>query len=432
MTALFLAILNMSVSASVVALFVMLIRVPLKRTPKIYLYVLWGAVLFRLLCPISFNSNFSLMPESANVIPQDMIFYDSPESQSVLFTNYIVKYETETGISNTIPPNMPLSYLPSVQTFLRIAKYVWLGGVTVLLLYAAVGYIRLKKRVFFATRVRENIYETDQIKTPFVLGFICPKIYLPVTIDSSKHGYIIEHEQSHIRRRDYLIKSVIYFTHALHWFNPIIWISYFLMSKDIEMSCDEAVLQKADTDIREEYSNSLLQFSSKKTGLLYPLAFGENNVKSRIKNVLYFKKPAAWVIMVSLLVVIPFTVGFSLNTDSSANGQKIIDSVDSKEVISIGVLAASSYQALLVEDSGNIGVVIDLIKSLAIQKMYFPINNTSGQLVQYELYCESDKVIVIGIYKSHIVINGQWYIANVEICNQLSVLGVRLVDDKMK
>lgn len=310
MTALFITILNMSISAGVVALAVILVRIPMKKAPKIFSYVLWAVVLFRSICPFSFNNSFSLMPISAEVVPQNIIYSHNPAIQSGIS---MVDNSVNTAINNALPPANPVSGIHPIHTTLGMAVFIWLLGFAALLLYAATGYTRLKRRVCYATLIRENIYETDKINTPFVLGFIRPQIYLPMSLKNEQLDYILKHEQVHIRRRDYLIKPFAFLSLAIHWFNPIIWVSYYLMSKDMEMSCDEAVLQKADGDIRGSYSSSLLNLSAKKVNLISPLAFGESNTKSRVKNALKFKKPAIWVIFVSILIVFALFIGFASN-----------------------------------------------------------------------------------------------------------------------
>ena len=319
MTVLFITILNMSITASVVALAVMLVRLPLKKAPKIFSYALWAVVLFRLVVPFSIESIFSLMPASVNAIPQDIVVSQNPSIQTgiqffdmLIIVDYgnIANYENIAASGNTVNP---------ISTALNIAGYVWFVGFTALLLYAAIGYATLKRRVRYATLVRDNIFETDKIQTPFVLGFIRPKIYFPLTIDPRQQDYILKHEQTHIKRCDYLIKPIAFAVLALHWFNPLIWISYILMSKDMEMSCDEAVLRKSDDDIRGVYSSSLLNLAVKRTALLNPIAFGESNVNERVLNVLSFKKPKVWVTVVSAAVVLLFLVGFASNRVVSAN-----------------------------------------------------------------------------------------------------------------
>lgn len=323
---LFITILNMSITASIVALAVILIRLPLRKAPKIFSYLLWGVVLFRLVCPFSIESAFSLMPAPANLISQDIVHLQNPATQSGV--RLIDRY-TFAAINDTYPPLIPESNaitnagneLPispknsptPIYTFFKTAGYVWLIGFLALLSYAAIGYIRLKRRVYYATLVRANIFETDAIKTPFVLGFIRPKIYIPLGIGQLEHNYVLQHEETHIRRYDYLIKPLAFIIFALHWFNPLIWVAYLLLTKDLEMSCDEAVLRKADADIRSAYSSSLLNLSLKKGALLAPLAFGESAVKDRVKNVLNFQKPSRVSIVVMIILVTLFSTGFTVN-----------------------------------------------------------------------------------------------------------------------
>jgi len=310
MTTVFITILNMSIAASIVALAVMLVRIPLRRAPKIFSYALWGVVLFRLVVPFSFESMFGFMSASTNVIPQNIVFGQTPMIETgVQFFDAPIN----AAIHNAMPATTVGDSINPIQVFFGIAGYVWLIGVIALLLYAVIGYIGLKRRVRFSTLVRENIYETDQIKTPFVLGLIRPKIYIPAGMELLQQDYILKHEQTHIKRFDYLVKPFAFLVCALHWFNPVVWASYFLMAKDMEMSCDEAVLRQSDEDIRGAYSSALLNLSMKRSGLLTPLAFGESNVKSRVGNVLNFKKPAIWIIIVSLLVVVAFSIGFASN-----------------------------------------------------------------------------------------------------------------------
>jgi len=310
MTAVFITVLNMSITASVVALAVMLARIPLRKAPRIFSYALWGVVLFRLMFPFSIESIFSLMPTSANAVLRNIVVAEAPAINTGM---PFIDIPINTAINNFLPPVAVENSVNPIYVILHIAGYIWLIGFIALLIYAAVGYVRLKRRVYFATLVRDNIFETDKIKSPFVLGFIRPKIYFPVGIDPKQYDYIVKHEQTHIKRRDYLIKPFGYVFVAMHWFNPIIWLSYFFMSKDMEMSCDEAVLRKTSEDIRGEYGATLLNLATNKVSLLNPIAFsfGENNIKERVVNVLSFKKPAKWVMIVSLLVVSIFFVGFT-------------------------------------------------------------------------------------------------------------------------
>jgi len=306
MTAIFITVLNMSITASIVALAVILVRIPLKKAPKIFSYALWAVVILRLIFPFSIESIFSLMPTSANIIPQDIVFAQNSGIQLAYTPTNMTVYNPTPNVWQGNEANLVVSVI-------EIASYVWLIGFVALLVYAVIGYVSLKRCVRFATLVRDNIFESDRIKMPFVFGFIRPKIYFPTMIDPAKHDYILKHEQVHIKRCDYLIKPFAYIAFALHWFNPLMWAAYFLMSRDMEMSCDEAVLKKTSKDIRRNYSTSLLSLSTRRGNLLNPIAFsiGEGNVRDRIANVLKFKKSASWVTALSVIVVGIFLVGFS-------------------------------------------------------------------------------------------------------------------------
>jgi beta-lactamase regulating signal transducer with metallopeptidase domain len=343
MTSVFITILNMSIAASAVALAVMLVRIPLRKSPKVFSYALWGVVLFRLVFPFSIDAAFSLMPTASNAIPLDIIYSQTPAIQTgILLVDAPINSAINTVVASAnlvaIDPDRNAGvnqgdYAPAntatggnpIQMALRIAGYIWLAGATIMLIYAVVGYIRLKRRVYYATLIRDNVYESDSIKTPFVLGFLSPKIYMPLGIEQQQYDYILKHEQTHIKRLDYLTKPLAFVVLSLHWFNPVIWVAYILMSKDMEMSCDEAVLKKTDADIRKDYSSSLLDRSIRKADLITPLAFGESNVKSRIKNVLVFKKPSTWLTIVSFMIVIVFLFTFASNRSS---GYLIPDSGD--------------------------------------------------------------------------------------------------------
>ena len=317
MSRLFLIVLNMSITGSFVALAVMIARLLLKRTPKIFSYALWALVLFRLICPFSFESAVSLIPTNKEPIPQEIVYMQNPA------INTGIKL-----IDNTVNNSIEESFLivnqatnvNTVGNTIEIYAIIWLFGITVLLCYGFITYFRLKQRLSIATLVRDNIYETDLIKTAFVIGFIKPKIIIPINMSENEFDYIIKHEETHIKRFDYIIKPVAFLALIIHWFNPIIWVSYYLMAKDMEMSCDESVVKNNKEDIRVNYSSSLLALSANQGGLLSPLAFGEGNVKSRIKNVLNYKKPSFWIMILAVIIIVFVLISFG--TDPQKIGEQ--------------------------------------------------------------------------------------------------------------
>jgi len=294
----FMTLLEMSLSASVVALAVMLLRIPFKKAPKIFSYALWSVVLFRLIFPFGVESRFSLMPTFTNTV--------SFELASTTMPINVASYSSVGQVTN------------SSFTLVQIMSLIWFLGFLTILIYGVMGYVKLKKQVYFATRVRDNIFETDTITTPFIFGFVRPKIYFPTHIDPAQHEHILLHEERHLKRLDHLIKPFAYVVLALYWFNPLIWLSYFLMVKDMEMSCDEAVLKNTSADLRKIYATSLLNLSTVGNGFLNPIAFGENNVKDRVANVLDFKETKKWVVLMATLFMSIFIIGFASNRPTLA------------------------------------------------------------------------------------------------------------------
>ena len=315
---LFISILNMSFSAAIAALVIIVARFLLKKSPKILSYALWGVVLFHLVCPFTFESVIGLLPPGSEPIPQDIVYTQTPKIQSGVT---IIDNPVNAALTTVLPAAAPTNNESPIANILGVASTIWLCGVIALLMYALISYFRLRRNVFDATLLEDNIYETDRISTAFVLGFISPKIYVPLNIDVTQLSLIQQHENAHIRRRDYLVKPIAFVALALHWFNPIVWISFFLMTKDMEMACDESVLKRSGSDIRQHYSTALLQLASKRSGIVSPLAFGENDVKPRVKNILNFRKPSGWIVVLSIVLVVALSIGLLVKQPATAVDQ---------------------------------------------------------------------------------------------------------------
>ena len=326
----FLSILNMSLTASFVIVVVCLARVFLRRAPKFISYALWAVVLFHLICPFKFESAFSLIPFNAQAIPTDITTQAVPRINSGIAI-------VDNAASGALPvPDSALGTSASpLQIWTAIGAYVWLIGAVLLLIYAVIAYVRLKRRVSMAVRVEGNIYETDRIDSPFVLGFIRPRIYIPTGMGTTPYTHIIEHERTHIKRRDYLVSILAFTALALHWFNPLVWVAYTLMLHDMESSCDEAVLRHSDIDIRRDYSSALLSFSIGKQRLPLPPAFGEQNVKGRIKNVLKIKKTSSVTIITAAILAIAVFVGCAVNKVDAKYISYVYDNSDRNVKFSI-------------------------------------------------------------------------------------------------
>ncbi|MDD2420949.1 MAG: M56 family metallopeptidase [Heliobacteriaceae bacterium] len=310
---LFISVLNMSITAAAIIIAILLVRLPLKKAPKAIAYGLWFVVLFRLLCPVSFTSAislFGLFGSGSSVmepIPANIGTMMQPQVDIVI--------PAATKAFNTVlPAATPAASVNPVQSIMFILALVWALGVISLLIYSVVSYLLLKHRISTATLIRDNIYQTDRICSPFVCGFIKPKIYLPLTLEDREQEYIIRHEQIHIRKRDYLLKPLWFFAVCLHWFNPLVWVAFFLMSKDMEMSCDEAVIREMGENIKKDYSASLLALSVSRQSLAgSPLAFGETGTLARVKNVMKYKRPGFWVIVVAVAVVVAVSAVLAAN-----------------------------------------------------------------------------------------------------------------------
>lgn len=301
----FIQILNMSLGAAWAALLVMIGRLLLRRAPKVFSYALWGVVLFRLVCPVSFTSVLSLMPKP-RAIPQDIIYAAQPEVESgfVFF---------DQAVNNSLPPATPAASINPVQLWLELGNLVWQAGMALMLLYCLLSYLRFLGRLQGAVRLEGRVWESDRIPTAFVLGLFRPRIYLPLGLGEAERRYILCHEETHIRRLDHIIKPAALMLLVVHWFNPVLWLAYFLMCRDMEMSCDELAMGKLGPELRKDYSACLLSLSVRQSGLAVPLAFGENDVKSRIKNILNYKKPALWVMAAALALAL--LLGFCLASD---------------------------------------------------------------------------------------------------------------------
>jgi beta-lactamase regulating signal transducer with metallopeptidase domain len=290
----------MSITATFVAVVVMIVRLLLKKAPKIFSYVLWSIVLFRLLCPFTIESSISMIPVNTDTISSEIVYSQNPEIQSNI---EIIDNFANDSIENSIPPVNPTDSVNPMGVLVYIASLVWIIGIVILVGYGMVTYFKLKYKLSTATLVDNNIYETDRIQTPFVLGLFKPRIFIPTSLSEYESDYIIKHEEIHVKRYDHLVKLVGFAALAIHWFNPIIWLSFYLMVKDMEMSCDESVMKVSKADIRRNYSETLLSISSRQSGMFIPLAFGESNVKSRIRNILNYKRPRFWIIIMAVLIL---------------------------------------------------------------------------------------------------------------------------------
>jgi len=310
MDKLFLKIINMSITSSYVILFVIVVRFFLKKSPKIFSYGLWAIAFIRLILPFSIESIFSLISINTNTIPDGIAYSQKPQIQSGITL-------IDGAINRVLPVPVAAASVNPMQIWIYLSSLIWIMGLVFLLIYSIYSTIKLSKKLKFATHLKDNIYETDTIKTPFVFGLINPRIYLPHNLSKTEEPYIIKHEQTHIKRFDHIIKFIAFLIVSIHWFNPLAWIAFYLMSEDMELSCDESVINEMGNEIKKDYSSSLLSLSvGKRIVGGSPIAFGENNTKGRIKNILIYKKPKFWVMLISIVMIIVLVVGLLSNPPS--------------------------------------------------------------------------------------------------------------------
>ena len=301
-------LLTMSLTAAIAAGVVMLLRLLLKRVPRWVTCLLWAVVLSRMVCPVGFSLPVSLMPETVSsgayierVLPQQAQA-SAAEAQATAPTPATTTQTPVTRETTAVTPAAQQPTGPDRDTVLTI---LWAAGGIACFAWGAVSYLRLRLRIADAILIEKNVYETDQIDSPFVCGFFRPRIYLPVGLAEPDRRYVLLHEQAHIRRRDYLTKPLAYLALCVHWFNPVLWLSYHLFGRDIETATDQAVIRSFGRTDTAGYAAALLHLGHKPSfPQAVPLAFGEENPKHRIRSVLSYKKPAFWVILVAVVACV--------------------------------------------------------------------------------------------------------------------------------
>ncbi len=401
----FLQILNMSYTASYVIIFVMIARLLLKKAPKLFSYVLWSVVLFRLVCPFSFASIWSLIPEDSTSLPID--------------TNYSKIAQINTGVTAidytnnpALPVQASVAGVNPIQGWITIGEIIWLIGITVLLLYSVVSLLRLRWKLVGAVKLRGNIYLADHINSPFVMGVMRPKIYLPSTLSEQEQRYTILHEQTHIRRLDHMVKILAFAGLAVHWFNPLVWAAFILFGNDMEMSCDESVMKQMDTDIRGDYSALLLGLATgRKVTMGVPLAFCEGDVKGRIKNVMNYKKPAFWVVIVTLITVIIVVTGLLANPHTNKASMQWAKKLSVRDVekIELIVMPSSENEKNRLLDDVEFDDIIALINESRGKYIENPEELAGGSTTYYITLTDGTRHFVSNSGNRYLIIDGDYY-----------------------
>ena len=327
MNELFLKIINMSISASWLVLAVLILRFVLKKAPKWINVLLWGIVAIRLICPFSFESTLSLIP-SAETIPLNIGMDTTPTINSGI-----------SAINNAVNPIISQSNTPMagasvnlLQITIGIYEYIWIFGMIALALYTAISYWRLRRKVDTAVRYKDNIFQSENVSFPFVLGIIKPRIYLPFKMNGQYLEYVVAHEQAHICRKDHWWKPLGFLLLMIHWFNPLMWLAYVLLCRDIELACDEKVIKELGNEQRGDYTQALVACSvNRRMIAACPLTFGEVGVKERVKSVMNYKKPALWVIIIAVIVCVGVAVCFLTNPKQDSYTLRIVVPAGSQE-----------------------------------------------------------------------------------------------------
>lgn len=309
MSALFIDFLNISITASYIIIAVILLRLIFPKIPKKFFCILWAIAGIRLVFPFSIESVFSLIP-STETVPQDIVFSHSPAIHSGIPA---LNSTVNPIISQSFAPNVTASANP-LQIITEIASFIWITGIAAIVIYGIISYIRVKKTVTGAILKSDNIWQSENVVSPFILGVFKPKIYIPFGMDGETADYVIAHEKAHLKRRDHWIKPLGFLIFAVYWFNPLVWAAYILLCKDIEIACDEKVVSQMNAESRKEYATALLECAVNRRRIAAcPLAFGETGLKERIKGVMNYKKPAFWVIILAVIACIVAAVCFLTN-----------------------------------------------------------------------------------------------------------------------
>ncbi|MGL4762189.1 MAG: M56 family metallopeptidase [Sarcina sp.] len=384
MSSLFMNIVDLSITASYAIIFITTARFLLKKAPKKFSYFLWFIVLFKLIIPITFESNLSIMPIT------DIDVYS--------LEDFVSAPTRPIDIDETVVP-LDQASIP----FTQITAVLWFLTTSAILLYSFTSFNKFRKKLINSHNIKENIYTSDIIKTPFVLGILKPKIYIPTPLKPYEEDYIIEHEKTHIKRYDHIVQLVFFIITCIHWFNPLIWISYNLMTKDMEMSCDEGIISKFGKDIKKDYSTSLLALATPEQSTINKLAFGSNDTKNRIKNVLSYKNPKTLIVTLSLIGISLISVSIisskttpldiSLSSDSNP---RIIEPIDNDNPSDSNSLCASyEYYEILPDYSYTRD---DVAKRIAIEsalQRFRKISRGQFNIADahiYGVYQEKDKI----------------------------------------
>lgn len=402
MQAVCMKIFEMSIAASWLILVVILVRIFLVKAPKNFRYILWALVAIRLICPFSVKSDFSLVPDMNGLLSTEMPGVEVPEQnqgQNTIIPGTTPSVpDTDSNVQgpSVLPeetPNAPVTPEENTIKLIEILPWVWAFDAVLMLIYMFVSYVRLWNRVKISIPIGENIYICDQIQSPFILGVIRPNVYIPSHIGKDQMPYILAHEREHLRCMDHIWKPFGFVLLTVHWFNPLVWVAYILMCRDLELACDERVIRNMDSTEKRNYSETLLVCSSPGDYIsACPVAFGEIGIKERIKRIFSYKKPKVWIIGAVVLVCVMVGVCFMTDPVGTQDNAKM-ETGDSE----------SSEESYLKE-------VKNQIKKDYVKQMSSGSCACSTEDVQLSIVSELDSsyVLIIGCKCNSINLQASW------------------------
>ena len=409
----FLKLVNLSISASWLILAVLVLRVVLKKAPKWVMPLLWSVVALRLVCLFSIESALSLIP-SAETIPSEIV---TETREPVLYEQATLDIVTNPTLPSAAEVPVGVSR-QQAQVDFNIYSVLWLAGMAALLVHALVSAGKLKRKLATAILLRDNIYESEFVDSPFVFGVVKPNIYLPMHMDEGTAAYVIAHEHAHLARRDHWWKVLGYLVLALHWFNPLVWVAYILFCRDIELACDEKVVRGLDGAARADYSQALLSCAAPKRAVAAcPLAFGEGNIKTRVKSALHYKKPAFWVAAAAVLAVVIVAVCFLTNPRSERGSLVWAQKLNAADVASIELYVPAEEEARQYKklDTEEMAQAVELINSSRGTYIEKPETVYAGLPVWFLLTMDDGTVHAVGSVVGHyLIIDGDTFDADVE------------------
>lgn len=409
----FLKLVNLSISASWLILAVLVLRVVLKKAPKWVMPLLWGVVALRLVCLFSIESALSLIP-SAETIPSEIV---TETREPVLYEQATLDIVTNPTLPSAAEVPVGVSR-QQAQVDFNIYSILWLVGMAALLVHALVSAGKLKRKLATAILLRDNIYESEFVDSPFVFGVVKPNIYLPMHMDEGTAAYVIAHEHAHLARRDHWWKVLGYLVLALHWFNPLVWVAYILFCRDIELACDEKVVKGLDGAARADYSQALLSCAAPKRAVAAcPLAFGEGNIKTRVKSALHYRKPAFWVAAAAVLAVVIVAVCFLTNPRSERGSLVWAQKLNAADVASIELYVPAEGEARQYKklDTEEMAQAVELINSSRGTYIEKPETVYAGLPVWFLLTMDDGTVHAVGSVVGHyLIIDGDTFDADVE------------------